>query len=245
MHLRGKLEKQGFKQSSIDPCLFIHPKMVCVVYVGDCIFAGPFVNDIYSMLDDLRKDNLSLHVESDVAGFLGVDIHPHGDGSIELPQVGLIDRIIAALHLDYAIYLKKMPAAFGALPKDANGESPEMLFSYRSVVGMLAYLSQHCVRIWSTLCPYACASFTILPSCTKKRLSALVFISRSSLKGTRTRVIIIEPDGSMNVDMYCNADFARLWGYEERTDPSCVKSFGGYTIFVGGCPVLWGSKLIN
>jgi len=56
---------------------------------------------------------------------------------------------------------------------------------------------------------------------------------------------VICPNGTMDVDMYCDSDFAVLWGYEEKTDPSCVKSRGGYTIFVGGCPVLWGSKLID
>lgn len=43
--------------------------------------------------------------------------------------------------------------------------------------------------------------------------------------------------------MYCDADFAGLWSYEDPNDPTCVKSRTGYIVYVGGCPIIWGSKL--
>ena len=40
-----------------------------------------------------------------------------------------------------------------------------------------------------------------------------------------------------------DADFAGLWGYEDKQDPVCVWSRTGYVVTFGGCPVLWVSKL--
>ena len=40
-----------------------------------------------------------------------------------------------------------------------------------------------------------------------------------------------------------DADFARLFGFEDPTDPVCVKSCNGYSISDTNCPVVWASKL--
>jgi hypothetical protein len=37
----GMLERE-FTQSEIDPCLFMNNRCICVVYVEDTIFAGPY-----------------------------------------------------------------------------------------------------------------------------------------------------------------------------------------------------------
>ena len=47
----------------------------------------------------------------------------------------------------------------------------------------------------------------------------------------------------MKIDAYVDADFAGLWGHEERDDPTSVKSRTGFVIFISNCPVLWNSKL--
>ncbi len=44
-------------------------------------------------------------------------------------------------------------------------------------------------------------------------------------------------------DCYPDADFAGMCGYENSSDPSCVKSRTGFVITVANCPVLWQSKL--
>ena len=45
------------------------------------------------------------------------------------------------------------------------------------------------------------------------------------------------------MDCYVDADFAGLYGHEHEQDPHCVKSRSGFVIFVGGCRILWSSKL--
>ena len=45
------------------------------------------------------------------------------------------------------------------------------------------------------------------------------------------------------MDCYADADFVGLWNYEDDQDPVCVKSRTGYIITLGGCPMVWASKL--
>jgi hypothetical protein len=45
------------------------------------------------------------------------------------------------------------------------------------------------------------------------------------------------------IDCYVDADFAGLWGYEEKQDSSGVKSRTGCVLFIADCPVLWVSRL--
>jgi len=52
------------------------------------------------MLGACGDDSLKVHEESNAAGHLGIDIHRNENGSIELKQTGLIDHIVAALHLE-------------------------------------------------------------------------------------------------------------------------------------------------
>ena len=53
----------------------------------------------------------------------------------------------------------------------------------------------------------------------------------------------MKPTAELNVDCYVDSDFAGLWGYEDDQDLTCVRSRTGYIITIGGCPVLWSSKL--
>ena len=69
-HLKGKLKQCGYKQSPNDPCLFMTNKVICVVYVDDCLFFAPNQLDIDASIDDIKKAGMDLNVEDDVTGFL-------------------------------------------------------------------------------------------------------------------------------------------------------------------------------
>jgi hypothetical protein len=57
--------------------------------------------------------------------------------------------------------------------------------------------------------------------------------------------LILRPHRSelLKVDCYVDADFCGLYGREDRTDTTSVKSRTGYVICIAGCPVIWSSKL--
>ena len=63
------------------------------------------------------------------------------------------------------------------------------------------------------------------------------------LKATRDRGLVLNPSKVLKIDCYPDADFAGMYGHENSTDPSCVKSQTGFVITVANCPVLWQSKL--
>jgi hypothetical protein len=59
-------------------------------------------------------------------------------------------------------------------------------------------------------------------------------------------VILLKPDqltSGFRTDIYVDADFASGWGFEDPSDPACVRSRTGYVIEVMGCPIAWMSKL--
>ena len=53
--LRANLRKQGFKQSSIDPCLFLKNDMIIVTYVDDCLIFSDSKVKIDNLLKELKE----------------------------------------------------------------------------------------------------------------------------------------------------------------------------------------------
>ena len=243
LHLTKNLEKIGFKQmTDIDPCLFISKKVVLVSYVDDCVLAAKNQEDIDEVIEALRNAELELEKESDVAGFLGVDIKHQSDGSIKLSQPGLAMRVVEALNLD-GQFPKATPAT-DVLPLDPDGDPPHGTYGYSSVVGMLMYLMRH-TRPELAFAVSQVARFTHNP----KRSHELA-LERIGLylMNTINEGVIMNPlveDGNLllDIDAYVDADFAGLYGKERTEDPSCAKSRTGYVICIAGCPIVWSSKL--
>jgi hypothetical protein len=148
---------------------------------------------------------------------------------------------VTALNVNH-LPIKRTPAKLGILSKDLNGDAPNNTFSYPSVIGMLGYLAANS-RMDIAFAVSQCARFTHNPK--RSHEEALQRIGQY-LRGTRERGLIFHPKPFSNIleiDIYVDADFAGGWGYEDPSDPACVKSRTGYVIEVMGCPVLWVSKL--
>ena len=242
MYLTKKLEACGMRQSKLDPCLFVGAHVIVVCYVDDVLFWSKDEKYIYELGTKLREAEVDLEEESDAAGFLGVDLVRLPGGRIHMKQPGLIKRVITALGFDESeTTSKKTPAERKPLTKDEDGEPAQESFSYASVVGMLLYLSGHsrpdlCYSVSQV------ARFMFAPK--RSHEVALKRIGRY-LVGTADKGIILDPKNatSLHIDAYPDADFAGLYGYEESTDPVCVRSRTGYIIAVANCPVVIYSSL--
>ena len=164
-YITKKLESCGLKQSKFDPCLFIGPDVMCVVYVDNLIFWSCNVANINRVVMELCKLGVALEQEDDAAEFLGVKMERNSNtGLLEMKQTGLIERVVEALGLDdgYARG-KHTPAETKPLVKDEDGVAAANGFSYSSVVGMLLYLSGH-TRPDITYAINCCARYMFCPN---------------------------------------------------------------------------------
>ena len=93
---------------------------------------------------------------------------------------------------------------------------------------MMQYLQGHS-RPDITYAVSQCARFTHSP-----RRSHEIALERIGqyLKGTVKEGLILKSSGNNEVDIYVDSDFAGLWPYEDRNDPSCVKSRAGFVISI-------------
>ena len=242
IHTKNKLEELGFRQSDADPCLFISPTVICLIYVDDALFVYKSPEEVNILTKRMKEIGMLFEEESDVAGYLGVllDRDPDND-TITLRQSGLAQRIVEALHLDDDTPPTKTPAdAF--LPLDADGEPAHELYNYASVNGMLQYLQGHS-RPDISFATSQTSRYTFNPK--RSHELALERIGRY-LKGTIDGGLILKPnlkETTFKIDVYVDAAFASGWGTEQGTNPDAVKSRTGYIIEVMGCAVVWCSKL--
>ena len=125
------------------------------------------------------------------------------------------------------------------LGTDANGKPAKCDWEYASVVGMLLFLASHsCPDI--SFAVHQCARFI---HCTCMSHEEAVLRICHYLKGTADEGLILKPSNVMKVDLYIDADFARLWGAKDPHDPICAKSRTGFVTTFVNCPIHWVSKL--
>jgi Reverse transcriptase (RNA-dependent DNA polymerase) len=241
-HLKDKLEKRGFKQSKLDPCLFYSGKIYLVCYVDDIVMASTDVAALEALILDLKADS-DLTEEGELSAFLGiqVDREEGEDGKgprFTLTQPGLTTRIIDALGLTDA-NPAWTPTTQESLGSGLDSPLADESWSYRSLIGMLLYLSNNS-RPDIAFAVHQCARFSHAPR--QVHAAAVKAIGRYLIR-TRDKGLIMSPTGDLGVDCYVDADFAGLWLQEDQQDPLSVKSRTGYLISIGGCPLTWTSKL--
>jgi hypothetical protein len=111
--------------------------------VDDCLFFAKCDDDIEAVIESLRKlepTSFELNIEDDVAGFLGILIHHEENGSIELNQSGLINRILKVMGLEEP-HERSTPADKKGVGKYEESDPCSEPWSYASIVGMMMYLA--------------------------------------------------------------------------------------------------------
>jgi len=169
---------------------------------------------------------------------LGINIQKLDDGSLELTQQGLINRIIEGMGLQNAN--PKYTPVTDTLGKGKDKAVFNERFNYRSIIGMLMYLG-NTTRPDIAFAVNQCARFSHDPR--EIHATALKRIG-CYLKATCNKGILWKK-GTENptLDCWVDADFAGLYSKESHDDPTSVRSRTGFVIALGGNVVLWQSKL--
>ncbi len=174
-----------------------------------------------------------------MGAFLGIDIKHHPDGKLKLLQPGLIQKIVADCGLQDGSHTHDIPAETKILQCDPLGAPLEMAWNYRSIIGILTYVS-----ITSHLdIAYAVHQCTRFSNCPNHIHELAVHRIVRYLKGIADKSYFLNPCTHKTLNCYVDADFAGNWTPFTSQDPSSVRSRMRYVILFANCPLIWASKL--
>jgi hypothetical protein len=237
--LHDSLLSRGFRQSSIDSCLFIRKDIILIVYANDYLLFAKDEALLDSFISTLQPE-FNLTCEGDVGAFLGIQFLRTSNNHLTLTQPGLIRKIVKECGLDAASKRHNTPAVTKLISKDSSRPQREHTWNYRMIVGMLTYLSMSS-QSDIAFAVHQCARFSTCPM--RIHEIAIHQICRY-LQARSDKGYILHPTPTLcNLDCYVDADFAGLWTEASSSESTSVKSRTGYVILFANCPVLWVSKL--
>jgi hypothetical protein len=174
-----------------------------------------------------------------VQDYLGIHIiKDPSTQSIQLTQPGLIASVLHDLNLS-TDYKKKWTPSIGILYPDCDGIPRQDTWNYRLVIGKLNCTAQN-MRPTIRFAIHQCARYSSNPMALHK---LAVKCLGQYLLGTQDKGLILHPTKNFKLDMFVDADFARMWHQEYSELRDCALSCTGYIITYCGCPIHWASKL--
>jgi len=237
-YLTKGLLKEGFRQSAVDPCLFLRNNCILIVYTDDCIIFAKDDMTIDTLIRNLST-SYQLEDQGNVQDYLGIRITKDPiNKSITMTQPGFIESVLADLNLLSDSKPKDTPSV-GILYPDRDGIPRQETWNYRSVIGKLNYIAQNThpdISFAVHQCARYSASPTALHDLAVKRIGRY-------LLATKDKGIVMHPTQDFKLDMFVDADFAGIWHREYSELRECALSRTGYITTYCGCPIHWASKL--
>ena len=246
-HLKEGLMKRGLTPSAIDSCLYLKKGLAVLTYVDDCILVSTSQDTLDNFVKSLveGEEKFILTDEGDIDKFLGIEIQHYDDGSFELSQPHLIQRIVSEIGLGddskwgQAAKSRSTPADKAILSKDSNGIKRKYTWKYRTAIGMLTYLQGN-TRPDISVATHQCARFSMDP---KRSHEVAVMKIGKYLRTSMDKGIIYKPDKKLGLECYVDADFAGGWQHADAESAESVMSRTGYILMYANCPIHWVSKL--
>lgn len=233
--LDSRLKEMGFKQTSGDPCLYVHldsegEMFLVAVYVDDIVLGGRSEAKMNAVKEELShrfemKDLGPLH------HFLGVKVIQNRDtGVVWIGQPVYTRKILQRYGMQDS---KPISTPVNPDIKLVASEEADDVCNqqrYQAVVGSLLYLSTK-TRPDIAYAVSCVARFCARP--TKEHWTAVKRILRY-LKGTSNFGLIYKEDTPTTIIGYSDADWAG--------DVGDRKSTSGYMFFLGGAAISWRSS---
>ena len=237
-HLWNSLKKQGLVQSDHDKCLLFRKDLIVICYVDDLGVQAPRKGIVDKFISNLKEDGLDLTVEGSFSEYLGIKYDKPDASTIKMTQEGLIQKIIEATKME-GCNPSSTPSTVEGLSSNEEGKRMTDTWNYRSVVGMMLYLSSNTRPDIA----YAVSQVARFSHCPKQSHAEAVKMIVRYLSGTKSEGIIFKKPKILKLECYVDADYAGLYNRESPDNPTSVKSRTGYIISVGGCFVLCKSQL--
>ena len=139
-HIKASLISRGFRQSKVDPCLFIKGTILLVLYVNDATLFSSNSMAINCEISSL-KQSFELTDESELRDYLGTWLTKHPDGRIKLQQKKTINNCLEMVGMgptSKTVKTHDTPAEFSKiLHANEDGANWKHTWNYRAVVGCL------------------------------------------------------------------------------------------------------------
>ncbi len=231
--LKQGLINREFHPSAINPCLYFKKGMIIITYIDVCIIVSNSMKNINTFVR-FMKDGPKGYVltdEGDINKFLGIEIKEITKNKFKLSQPFLIKQIVNLLGLgqnefDVHTNTKITPVGKPLLNKDLEGKPHEKDWKYHTAIHMLTYLQGN------TGPEISMATQRLAQFCQNPRLvheQATTRLGRY-LAHTKDRGIVYEPDKSMGIECYVDADFAGGWNITTSANAGNAMSQTGFVI---------------
>ena len=229
----------GFTQSTHDLCLLYKKLFLVIIYIDDVGIAASHADAIDSFIDEIKSCSFSLTKEGSFSKYLRIKFDKNNeDSTITLTQKGLIKKILTATGLTDC-NPNHHPAATSTLGIDLDGPVYNKSWNYASIVGMLLYLLTNTHPDIS----FAVSQVAWFNHNPKQSHATTLKMIMHYLKGTADKGMVIKPNGTLDLDTWCDTNFAGLYKCDPDTNPSSVKSRGTFTIFLSNVPLFWKTQL--
>ncbi len=246
--LKQGLIDRGFHPSAINPFIYFKKEIIIITYIDDCINISNSMKNINTFVKSM-KDGPKGFVftdEGDINKFLGIELKEITKNKFELSQPFLIKQIGNQLGLgqnDFDVHTepKITPAGKPLLNKDLEGKPHKKDWKYCTATGMLTYLQGN-TRPEISMATHQLAQFCQDPKLSHEQPTTCL---GRYLAHTKDRGIVYEPDKSMGVECYVDADFAGGCNITTSADADNVTTRTGFVIIYANCPIYWASCLLT
>ena len=170
---------------STDSCVCVSKQLILIVHVDDVLIFRREKLWIDLLTKSLFEgdEKFELTDEGNIDKYLGVCVQENKDGTYEIRQPFLIDRMLTELTIDHVETKKRRPpVSTPLLYKDLKGKGRLKSWNYRSVIGMLKCF-KGITRPDTSMAVHQCARFSSSPMLSYERL--VTSIERYLLKKKR------------------------------------------------------------
>ena len=233
--LSNTMKNLGFYQCTSDPCLFKKNHMYVAIFVDDLVIAGANLEEINAFKEAL-KSKYSMKDLGVIKLCLGLEISFKSDGSIGISQSKYIKSMLKRFGLESCNPVLTPLDPSVKLSKDMSPTSVKGMMKmeklpYRELIGSLMYLMV-CSRPDISFTVGQLASYMNCPG--TQHYNAAIHLLKY-IKGSMDRELIYKSDSKLQIEGYCDADWA--------TNADNRRSTTGYVFYLSGAPITWKSKL--